>query len=652
MGFAALALAVAAAAVRAPGLGRWCYTVDEFYFSQSVGFILDHGVPKFPTGGYYVRGLLLQYLSAVPALVFGQSEFTDRLVPLLFGIAGVVAFYALARRYLREPYAFACAAALALSSWHIEFSRFARFYSAFGFVFVLLLYALYRGYWRHDRRFAAAAWVIAFAAPLIYEAAVFLPFFMALPILRSESLASGRNLRLAAGAGVLLAWNYLVTGVNYRNWGVLDSRPPDLAVPEAGRGDLKGPILDLASVATSSPGLSVALAVLALFGLWVAVRNRRRWTDPFGAALGLCFLGLPLIHQYGTLALVSVLYALAKPKRRDTLVSALRAWTPYLVASVAFWLAVGLLSSAWHPGAGVPGRTLKLGVALFSHFGIHASLVRPFASSAPILGAILVLALAASLIRNLRATRADLSRFPLTVVVLCVFLLPLFDTTYRTTRYSFFYYPIALSLLFTETWAVARRLSSGAPARARLVRRVAVVLALVALAGSEDFFARRLGDVSAPDVNFRTGRYEPLQNHWYARFDYESPARFVNERYRPGDVIVLDAVVSSRYLEHPFVNYVSRDLGRFRGVSRERGTRELWTGSPLRYDPEGLAGLVPAKSTGCLWLIAAATRHSAGSFATRADVEAFAAQHGLHASLEMAGVDGRLGVWRILRNGT
>jgi len=89
VGFAALALAVAAAAVRAPGLGRWCYTVDEFYFSQSVGFILDHGIPRFPTGGYYTRGLLLQYLSAVPALVLGQSEFTDRLVPLLFGIAGV-----------------------------------------------------------------------------------------------------------------------------------------------------------------------------------------------------------------------------------------------------------------------------------------------------------------------------------------------------------------------------------------------------------------------------------------------------------------------------------------------------------------------------------------------------------------------------------
>lgn len=595
----------------------------------------------------------MQYLSAVPALMLGQSELTDRLVPLLFGVGCVVALYALARRYLREPYAFACGVALALSSWHIEFSRFARFYSAFGFVFVLFLYALYRGYWRHDRRFAMAAWVIAFVAPLVYEAAVFLPFLLTLPILRSESPLSLQGLRRATGAGALLAWNYVLTGVNYRSWGVRDSRPLSFVIPEEGGGDLKGPILDLASVATSSLLPSVGLAALALFGLWIAVRNRHRWTDAFGAALGLCLLGLPLVHQYGTLAFVVVLFALAKPRRRDAVVSILRGFMPYLAASLAYWLAVALLSpSAWHPGSGTLARTIRLGVVLFSHFGIHASLVRPFMDSVPILGAILALAVAVSVVRNLRTTRADLSRFPLMVVVLCMFLLPIFDTTYRTTRYSFFYYPIALSLLFAESWALARWIALRAPARARSVMRIAAALPLLALAGSEDFFARRLGDPAAPEVNFRTGRYEPLQNHWYARFDYESPARFINEHYRPGDVIVLDAVVSSRYLEHPFVNYVSQDLGRFLGITRERGTTELWTGSPLRYDLQGLAELVPARSDGCLWLVAAATAHSAGSFATRADVEAFALQHGLAASLETVGVDGRLGVWRILRNGT
>ena len=61
---------------------------------------------------------------------------------------------------------------------------------------------------------------------------------------------------------------------------------------------------------------------------------------------------------------------------------------------------------------------------------------------------------------------------------------------------------------------------------------------------------------------------------------------------RPEHIIVLDAVVSSRYLEHPFVNYVSGDLSRFRGISRSRGNTEIWTGSSLKHDLDGLAEMV------------------------------------------------------------
>src|SRR5659263_44090 len=71
--------------VRAPGLGRWCLAVDEFYFSKAVSFILEKGLPMFPGGGYYTRGIGLQYLTTLPVSLIGNAELAVRIVPLLFG---------------------------------------------------------------------------------------------------------------------------------------------------------------------------------------------------------------------------------------------------------------------------------------------------------------------------------------------------------------------------------------------------------------------------------------------------------------------------------------------------------------------------------------------------------------------------------------
>jgi hypothetical protein len=471
-----------------------------------------------------------------------------------------------------------------------------------------------------------------------------------LPILRSDSPFTGRNVRLAAGAGALLLMNYLVNGLSHRTSGVYDRLPPGASHPGGGRLPLREPLLDLASVALSSPVLLVCLVALAVLGASIVIRHRRLWSDPFRWIVALAFLGLPLIHQYGTLALGCVLYVLARPHRRGFLLSAVRAWAGYLALSVAFWIAVAVSSAeAWQPGASLFVRSYRFVLALSSHFSIHSSVVLPFVRSVPLWSAVVALAIVAGLARHLGTTRASVSRFPLIVVVACLFLLPIFNTPYYSTRYSFFYFPIALSLLFTESFAAARWIEGRIPAGTPKLTSAAVLLPVVLLLASEDFSSRHLWAVASEDLNFRTGRFERFQDHWYRRSDFESPAAFVNERYRPGDVVVIDAVTASTHLEPPFVNFVSTDLGRFRGISREGGTTELWTNRPLLHDPEGLARLVPGRSTGRLWLIAAAERNPGGSFKTAAEVETFASEHGLDAVLEAVGSDGRLGVWRIER---
>ena len=64
LGGLAAACIIAGTLARFWGLGRWPLAIDEYYFAQSVQNLLHFGIPKFPCGGLYVRGLVLQYASA------------------------------------------------------------------------------------------------------------------------------------------------------------------------------------------------------------------------------------------------------------------------------------------------------------------------------------------------------------------------------------------------------------------------------------------------------------------------------------------------------------------------------------------------------------------------------------------------------------
>jgi 4-amino-4-deoxy-L-arabinose transferase-like glycosyltransferase len=82
--FAVLLLAIGwGLFVRFDGLGSRPLVDDEYFSVTSVEYILQKGVPEFPSGGYYVRGLPLQYLQAASVHVFGDNEFGHRLLPCL-----------------------------------------------------------------------------------------------------------------------------------------------------------------------------------------------------------------------------------------------------------------------------------------------------------------------------------------------------------------------------------------------------------------------------------------------------------------------------------------------------------------------------------------------------------------------------------------
>src|SRR5450432_2606386 len=78
---------------RFKGLGAWPLGVDEFYISRSIDHILMTGLPGFPCGGYYTRGLLFQYLVAALRLAGQSPEFAGRFVAGVSSIAVIPTAY-------------------------------------------------------------------------------------------------------------------------------------------------------------------------------------------------------------------------------------------------------------------------------------------------------------------------------------------------------------------------------------------------------------------------------------------------------------------------------------------------------------------------------------------------------------------------------
>jgi hypothetical protein len=140
-----LALIVAIGSyLRLADLGALGFRWDEDLSGLAVRAILEQGVPELPSGMVYLRGGLFSYLMAASAWLYGFSEFALRLPAALFGVALIVAGYAFAAGLFGRAAGLATAGLIAISFSDIEFSRYARFYSAFSVLYVVTLCAVWK----------------------------------------------------------------------------------------------------------------------------------------------------------------------------------------------------------------------------------------------------------------------------------------------------------------------------------------------------------------------------------------------------------------------------------------------------------------------------------------------------------------------------
>jgi hypothetical protein len=589
---------------RLDGFGTRPLAIDEYYTARSVQFILESGLPAYEGGGYYLRGPLVQFLTAASGWLFGATEFAYRLPALIFSLLSIPLAYVYVRRHAGVPVAAAVALALLVSSWHVEFARFARMYAPFQFMTLLFLLTVdvtyFGGKWRW-RYLPHVVFVLAF---LTHELGVLLAPILFLPLwLNGERFPSWRN-RVVFGAislGVSFL-GYASLKLDLRGSGVVDRFPPDYVNPfPTGLVEPSFPFWPV----SLDPWLAVAgLGALLLAGAAVALwvhRNDQQAAIAVIGMLALLVLSLSHLLTLYVLALVVLLFRY-QAHRVGRYASAVRVLVAITLTIALAWIVAGLLmpdrlvappQTATAEASELFRMARALQLTFFGWPDLYGLTLRPFLLGLPVIGLLLALALIYVAVDELSAPVPSILRHPAVVVVVTMLLYGLFVTTSSTVRYWFHLYPVLLCLIALVAVKVVRRFGAS---RARADIAGASVF-LVAFILSSDFNPSHLVRAGSPEVGFRFGEFEPFERLWFPRPDHKSPAEFLNrlEDIDPAaPIVVIRLLPVSYYLEREHAIYFGRDTTDFLLSSRERGTRELWTNNRLLSTPEELAAFTKA----------------------------------------------------------
>lgn len=594
LGLFGVALAVGVWA-RFSGLGFSSLAADEYYFVESIRRIIATGLPAFETGGYYTRGILIQYLTVPAMWVSATVESGVRLPSVVFGLFTAFVAYLYGHRTIGRPWGVALAAMILLSSWEVEFSRFGRMYAGFQLATLAALVSLHDviGGVRGMRRYLPL--VLGLVLVATHSLAIFL-----LPLLYLPVVLPGRVDRLGGRKAVcwyLLAATIPTTaalilrGVNFRMLGVQNAFPADFSSSGGMRVVYPAfPFWQLGTPLASLAGLATLLGLVALSG-WVLERRRKIDEATTVAAVCLAAAAAHSLLLAGILGLIlAARYGLPRTARMHPL-------------AMKLGLAAALVSVGWVAyagwvtyGAGSRGWIEATGVHLFRDAALRAfvwpdpsaSVLDPWLHEFPLMARFLAVAFLIQFVTKVRDPLHDIVRNPAFVVAYLLALLGFFAPQFVVARYTYFVYPVVLAMLILSV----RDIVHFAGQRLSFVRSdvmIGVLFALALFAVGGDFHPRHLARVASYESTYRTGVFQAYEITWYDRDDHAATAAYVADAAEPQDlVIVAEVPVVSHYLLREHAVYLDQRGSRFRNVSREHGTVDVWSNRRLLGTPNEL----------------------------------------------------------------
>ncbi|MEK6924666.1 MAG: glycosyltransferase family 39 protein [Nanoarchaeota archaeon] len=162
--------------LRVYSLGSSPLWFDETISSIAAENIATKGIPIFDSGLFYSRALVFHYLQGLFILIFGSADFAVRFVSVLFGLATILLAFFIGKEFNKSTGVIAALFTCFLFL-EIVYSRQARFYQAFQFLFFLTLYLLYK-----SKKSKKYAWLASISLIVLVQTQiaglVLIPFFL------------------------------------------------------------------------------------------------------------------------------------------------------------------------------------------------------------------------------------------------------------------------------------------------------------------------------------------------------------------------------------------------------------------------------------------------------------------------------------------
>ena len=587
--------------IRCKGLGHWPVSIDEYLIAKSVQNLLEHGVPSFPCGGYYTRGLLLQYLIAPFYLLLDNHELALRIVPVFFNILTIPPVFLLARR--SHGLFTACLAVIifSMSLWEIDIARYSRMYAPFQALFMWYLWCLYNYVVEGRLHFRRGCYVLSAVSVFLYEGAIFLAVLNFLPHVMGRIRIRTKDF-LYSSLILLTAYVYIKT--DFRHMGVTSHLPPDVSPGDAGPGGFYMPKFLLGTL-VNEPVWLAGFLLLTAIGMYYLLKRFRE--DRPSLEAGIVLTGIFVLSLLNLFSAALFLAALSwflgwftnKPIPRPAIKTALASSLAFFI----FWLAYALTTTGWHGlfEMGVDQPLRKAFVVLLKFPNFSDPLLYQYLSAAPFLLAILITLIPLALLRPAQGTGTGTRGiFFLFASLLIVYgIMGIIRTKYQQPLYSFFAYPILIILLSAGITNLARLLHNSITMQGIL----ALALTAPVLALSEDFDLRTMLNIDQPEINFRSALNQDQKNLFVYREDYRSPAEYVNRNLGAGDSVITTIRAVEFYLRRLDFFYKEVTMAEFEAISGCQGRREIWTNKPLVHTERALFDQID-KSRGTVWIIA------------------------------------------------
>ena len=616
---------------RFKGLATWPLTSDEYYIARSVQNILRTGIPAYDCGGYYPRGLLMQYLAAALQLGGLSAELAPRLIAALCSLAALPAVYILGKRAHSRQIGLLAVTVLALSVWEVEIARFGRMYAPFQAVFAWYMVYFLKYTMDRDHRALWPMLALSIVGALTWEGAALLALVNFLPpvVNHSSGCLSKRDVLYLAGATLLFLLIAWFATLDVR---VDGSEPPypadyDDSLNKRTLAGLEPTVAPWTT--TTSFALWSALALVPLGLALLAVRwiwtFRARWLAAAGLIAALVAAAL---HQFAAFAAVILMLLMLHLIRWKELIA--RNALPFhaaVVACVVFWTAFGFLTDEWRvdPENHWLGNSKAVALAYeFARFpDFLQEIVLPWGRAVPILGLALLGLISVGIIRSIaRDAEKPSVESVIQLVLVCMLLAAsASDPPRHETRYLYFVYPLAVIVAF----AAIAHLIEAVGSRKSLATAFTTGAALGVFALTEDFSPRHLLKIDSPEVNFRVETTGGDEAHLQPRSDPRGAANWLAANSTDDQDLVINGVPTVDFYFSGFdYTYIDWQHRRFPAYACRQGTVERWGNLPLLYTVEAMQSEIERADRAFLVIDASKARgipSAAGTMATARHME-------------------------------